>query len=207
MILDMGLPRREGFQVLQELRSRGKTLPVLVLTGRRSATQVACLEAGADDHMTKPFRFDELPRPRQDEAQKHRSRGGARPERRQPPSRPRNPPGDRGRQDGRPDGARVRAPRDADAPFGPGAEPRAAPLSHVWGYSYDPTTNLVNVYTGSAAKEARRRRDPNSPRLRLPPAGQPDASRRAIRPCWTRTSDLGLKSPPALPAELTALCK
>src|SRR5918999_4991832 len=60
MILDMGLPQRDGLQVLQELRSRGKTLPVLVLTGRRERDAATCLEAGADDYMTKPFRFDEL---------------------------------------------------------------------------------------------------------------------------------------------------
>jgi DNA-binding response OmpR family regulator len=60
LILDMGLPRRDGFHVLQELRSRGKTLPVLVLTGRSERDVVACLEAGADDYMRKPFDFDEL---------------------------------------------------------------------------------------------------------------------------------------------------
>jgi DNA-binding response OmpR family regulator len=60
MILDMGLPEREGFDVLQELRSRGRTLPVLVLTGRRERDVVSCLEAGADDYMQKPFRFSEL---------------------------------------------------------------------------------------------------------------------------------------------------
>jgi DNA-binding response OmpR family regulator len=60
MILDMGLPEREGFQVLQDLRARGKTLPVLVLTGRTERDVVMCLEAGADDYMLKPFDFDEL---------------------------------------------------------------------------------------------------------------------------------------------------
>src|SRR5688572_1801978 len=60
LILDMGLPMREGFHVLQELRSRGKTLPVLVLTGRSERDVVMCLEAGADDYMRKPFHFEEL---------------------------------------------------------------------------------------------------------------------------------------------------
>src|ERR687892_2440990 len=60
LILDMGLPERDGFHVLQELRSRGKTLPVLVLTGRSERDVVACLEAGADDYMRKPFDFNEL---------------------------------------------------------------------------------------------------------------------------------------------------
>jgi DNA-binding response OmpR family regulator len=60
LILDMGLPEREGFHVLQELRARGKRLPVLVLTGRSDSDVVACLEAGADDYMRKPFDYNEL---------------------------------------------------------------------------------------------------------------------------------------------------
>lgn len=60
LILDMGLPQREGFQVLQDLRSRGKTLPVLVLTGRSERDVVMYLKAGGDDYMRKPFHFDEL---------------------------------------------------------------------------------------------------------------------------------------------------
>jgi DNA-binding response OmpR family regulator len=60
LILDMGLPERDGFHVLQELRSRGKTLPVIVLTGRSERDVVMCLEAGADDYMRKPFQFAEL---------------------------------------------------------------------------------------------------------------------------------------------------
>ena len=60
MILDMGLPKLEGFHVLQELRSRGNKIPVLVLTGRRDRDVVMLLESGADDYMPKPFRFDEL---------------------------------------------------------------------------------------------------------------------------------------------------
>jgi two-component system, OmpR family, response regulator len=60
MILDMGLPERDGFQVLQELRTRGQTLPVIVLTGRTEREAAACLEAGADDYMRKPFHLEEL---------------------------------------------------------------------------------------------------------------------------------------------------
>jgi DNA-binding response OmpR family regulator len=60
LLLDMGLPERDGLYVLQELRARGKTLPVMVLTGRGERDVVMCLEAGADDYMRKPFRFDEL---------------------------------------------------------------------------------------------------------------------------------------------------
>ena len=59
MLLDMGLIARDGFHVLQELRARGNTIPILVLTGRRERDVVMCLESGADDYMTKPFHFDE----------------------------------------------------------------------------------------------------------------------------------------------------
>lgn len=60
MILDIGLPTWDGLQVLHALRSRGKKLPVLVVTGRRELDAGACVEAGADDYMRKPFQFDEL---------------------------------------------------------------------------------------------------------------------------------------------------
>jgi DNA-binding response OmpR family regulator len=60
LILDMGLPGRDGLAVLQSLRARGRKTPVLVLTGRSERDVVMCLEAGADDYMTKPFKFEEL---------------------------------------------------------------------------------------------------------------------------------------------------
>ncbi|MET9424077.1 response regulator transcription factor [Streptomyces sp. NPDC006540] len=61
MLLDIGLPGRDGFTVLRELRESRVTLPVVVLTARDSVRDtVAGLEGGADDWMTKPFRFEEL---------------------------------------------------------------------------------------------------------------------------------------------------
>jgi DNA-binding response OmpR family regulator len=61
LILDIGLPGRDGFQVLRTLRERGERLPVLVLTARRQLEDtIAALEGGADDYLTKPFAFDEL---------------------------------------------------------------------------------------------------------------------------------------------------
>jgi two-component system response regulator QseB len=60
-VLDLGLPRKEGLAVLRQLRSRGSTLPVLVLTARDAvADRVAGLDAGADDYVVKPFDLDEL---------------------------------------------------------------------------------------------------------------------------------------------------
>jgi DNA-binding response OmpR family regulator len=61
VILDIGLPGMDGFEVLDELRSSGSRVPVVVLTARDSVTDtVAALETGADDYMPKPFRFAEL---------------------------------------------------------------------------------------------------------------------------------------------------
>ena len=61
MVLDIGLPGLNGFQILDQLRSQGSHLPVIVLTARDSVTDtVSALEGGADDYMPKPFRFAEL---------------------------------------------------------------------------------------------------------------------------------------------------
>ena len=61
LVLDLGLPRRDGFEVLAQLRSEGVTTPVIVLTARDSVTDtVTALEGGANDYMTKPFQFAEL---------------------------------------------------------------------------------------------------------------------------------------------------
>lgn len=61
LVLDIGLPGLDGFSVLAELRGSGSRLPVIVLTARDSvADTVAGLEGGADDYMAKPFRFEEL---------------------------------------------------------------------------------------------------------------------------------------------------
>jgi len=61
LILDLGLPGKDGLEVLEELRGRGETLPVIILTARDDvADKVAGLEGGADDYVTKPFRFEEL---------------------------------------------------------------------------------------------------------------------------------------------------
>ncbi|MCD8169020.1 MAG: response regulator transcription factor, partial [Clostridiales bacterium] len=60
-ILDIMMPRRNGYEVLKRLRSLGKETPVLFLTARDSiADRVAGLDLGADDYLIKPFDFDEL---------------------------------------------------------------------------------------------------------------------------------------------------
>ncbi len=61
MILDIGLPRMDGFTVLRRLRSERVQVPVIILTARNEvADTVAGLEGGADDYVRKPFAFDEV---------------------------------------------------------------------------------------------------------------------------------------------------
>ena len=61
VILDLGLPRRDGLSVLRTLRAKGADVPVLIVTARDAVTdRVAGLDAGADDYLVKPFDLDEL---------------------------------------------------------------------------------------------------------------------------------------------------
>ena len=61
VILDVGLPGRDGLEVASELRRRGITAPVLMLTARGAVSdRVSGLEAGADDYLPKPFEAEEL---------------------------------------------------------------------------------------------------------------------------------------------------
>ena len=61
LVLDLGLPLLDGLAVLRRLRQAGSRMPVIILTARGDLdTTVAGLEGGADDYMAKPFRFEEL---------------------------------------------------------------------------------------------------------------------------------------------------
>jgi DNA-binding response OmpR family regulator len=61
VLLDLGLPRRDGLAVLRELRGRRDQTPLIVLTARDEVPdRVAALDAGADDYLVKPFDLDEL---------------------------------------------------------------------------------------------------------------------------------------------------
>ena len=61
MLLDVMLPKRDGYQVVEEMRRRGMDTPVLFLTARDSiADRVRGLDLGADDYLVKPFDFEEL---------------------------------------------------------------------------------------------------------------------------------------------------
>jgi two-component system response regulator QseB len=60
-LLDLGLPRRDGLEILKELRRTGRTLPVVIITARDAvADRVTGLDNGADDYLVKPFDLDEL---------------------------------------------------------------------------------------------------------------------------------------------------
>jgi DNA-binding response OmpR family regulator len=86
VLLDMALPSRDGFEVLQELRDQGSRIPVIVVTGRPEMRDlVAALNVGTADFVIKPFRFEELLA----RVRAHLSFNGSRPHR--PETGPREP--------------------------------------------------------------------------------------------------------------------
>lgn len=146
LILDVGLPGRDGFSVLRELRARGRQLPVVILTARGGVEDtVAGLEGGADDYVAKPFRFEEL---------LARIHARMRPDR--APELGELRVGDatldlRSRQlsvGTRTAELTAREFALAEAFFShPGQVlSREQLLSRVWGYDYDPGSNVVEVY-------------------------------------------------------------
>ncbi len=61
VLLDLGLPQRDGIEVLRELRGRGDSTPVIIVTARDDVrNRIEGLDAGADDYIIKPFDLDEL---------------------------------------------------------------------------------------------------------------------------------------------------
>ena len=61
LVLDLGLPDTDGFEVIRRIRGAGSTLPIIVLSSRADETgKVQALDLGADDYVTKPFGVDEL---------------------------------------------------------------------------------------------------------------------------------------------------
>ncbi|WNV75129.1 response regulator transcription factor [Geodermatophilus sp. DSM 44513] len=146
VVLDIGLPGMDGFEVLRALRADRVDIPVVVLTARDSLQDtVAALEGGADDYMPKPFRFEELlarvrlrlSGGRQTEAtvltcgdlsldlRTRRAQAGGRTVELS------------GREFALAE-AFLRHPGQVLA--------REQLLSHVWGYDFDPGSNVVDVY-------------------------------------------------------------
>ena len=151
VVLDIGLPGLDGFEVLDQMRAQGSTVPVIVLTARDSVTDtVAALEGGADDYMAKPFRFAELlARVRVRLRQGQSSQGGA------------SDSLDAGNVhlDLRTRQATVGGKQvDLSARefalaeifmLNPGQVlSREQLLDHVWGLDFDPGSNVVDVYVG-----------------------------------------------------------
>ncbi|MFF5987516.1 response regulator transcription factor [Prauserella flavalba] len=147
VVLDLGLPRRDGFAVLQAMRQARVNTPVIILTARGSVNDtVAGLEGGADDYMTKPFRFEEL---------LARVRLRLRPADRTPEVTVlRNGPVSldlRTRRAETPEGmvdltAREFALLELFLRHPGQVLSREQILSHVWGYDFDPGSNVVDVY-------------------------------------------------------------
>ena len=156
LILDLGLSGKDGWTVLEELRGQGEQLPIIILTARDDVRDtVAALEGGANDYITKPFRFEEL---------LARVRVQLR-----------NSPLSR-RQDEMVLTAndvvldlRTRQVQVGDRTIELSAKEftlaetflrhpgqvmsREQLLSHVWGYDYDPGSNIVAVYVGYLPKK------------------------------------------------------
>ena len=148
LVLDLGLPDRDGLEVLRELRSEGVALPVIILTARDSVgDRVVGLEEGADDYITKPFRFEEL---------LARVRVRLRVEQTAEPTVL--------RAGGAALDLRMRRAVVADRTVDLSAREfalaevffrhpgqvlsREQLLSQVWGYDFDPGSNIVDVYVG-----------------------------------------------------------
>jgi DNA-binding response OmpR family regulator len=148
LVLDLGLPTRDGLSVLEELRGGGNAIPVIVLTARSEpGDTVIGLDRGADDYVTKPFRFEEL-----------LARIRARLRREAAPEATELVAGGvvldlrtrRARVDGREVELSAREFALAETFFrNPGQVlSREQLLSLVWGYDRDPGSNVVDVYVG-----------------------------------------------------------
>jgi DNA-binding response OmpR family regulator len=146
LLLDIGLPDRDGFSVIRQLRASRNDIPVVVLSARDSVTDtVKGLEIGADDYVCKPFRFEEL---------LARIRLRLRDARMSSGMLMRN--GElvldlrtrRAYVDGRTVELTTREFLLAELFFRwPGEViSREELLSHVWGYDFDPGSNVVDVY-------------------------------------------------------------
>ncbi len=150
LILDLGLPGRDGLDVLRDVRAAQNKLPVIILTARDDTSdRIAGLEAGADDYIGKPFHFEELVA-----RVRARLRGDSgSPEERHQIS----------------EGGITLDLRTRWVSSGPTTVELSARefellrtflehpnqvlsreqlLAHVWGYDYDPGSNVVDVYVG-----------------------------------------------------------
>ena len=146
MILDIGLPGMDGFEVLRKLRATGNAIAVIILTARDSVQDtVSGLEGGADDYMPKPFRFEELlARVRRRLATERAgeqtvlSYGGLRLDLRTRQATVGDRTVDLSAREFALAETFLRHPGQVLS--------REQLLSHVWGYDFDPGSNVVDVY-------------------------------------------------------------
>ncbi len=156
MVLDIGLPGLDGFALLDQLRAQGSRMPVIVLTARDSVTDtVAALEGGADDYMQKPFRFAELlarvrlrlrqPEQAQAASADHLEAGGVLLDLRTRQAEVVGRVIDLSAREFTLAEIFLRNPGQVLS--------REQLLDHVWGYDFDPGSNVVDVYVGYLRKK------------------------------------------------------
>ncbi len=156
LLLDLGLPEKDGLVVLEELRGQGADLPIIILTARDDINdKIAGLEGGADDYVTKPFRFEELV-----------ARINLRLRSNQTPSSPKNSVLQVGQiilelrtRKVEYQGTQIELPAKEFTLLETLMEhsgqvmTREQLLDRVWGYDYDPGSNIVDVYIGYLRKK------------------------------------------------------
>ena len=159
VLLDRGLPDGDGLEVLRELRRRERHVPVIVLTARDAvADTVAGLDSGADDYVTKPFSFEELlARVR---ARLREGQVSADPGLLEAAGVVLDLKARRARVEGRTVDLSAREFALAEVLLRhPGQVlSRSQLLDQVWGYDYDPGSNIVEVYVGYLRKKLGRDR-------------------------------------------------
>ena len=166
LILDVGLPRMDGFQVLKALRAMDVQIPILMVTARTGVDDtVQGLEGGANDYIAKPFRFEELLARVKLRAREATKGAGAVRLRCAPSSAtstwtsaPASRPSvrtiaGRGRRGATPNGPWKLSSREFTMARVFLENPnqvltRDLLLSKVWGYDYDGASNVVDVYIG-----------------------------------------------------------
>jgi two-component system, OmpR family, response regulator QseB len=158
LILDLGLPDQDGLTVLEQLRGQGETFPIIILTARDDISdKVAGLEGGADDYVTKPFRFEELLARVRVRLRNHQAAGS-------------KLDSEQVLQVGQVKlNLRTRQGQVGDRHVELSAREflmaeiflrhpgqvmsREQLLSHIWGYDYNPGSNIVDVYVGYLRKK------------------------------------------------------
>lgn len=157
ILLDLGLPGKDGLLVLEELRGQGCSTPIIILTARDDVQdKVNGFELGADDYVTKPFRFEELLARVRTRIRTHHplqpdnqgwvlSRGELILNLRTRTATLRNQPVELSSREFTLVETFIRHPNQVMS--------REQLLDHVWGYDYAPGSNVVDVYVGYLRKK------------------------------------------------------